>query len=110
MRTCGTGPTMARMILLVGGVLVVYALLLMLMIAMTRYLRDHPEDNLHDTGSWSDGLERRSDADPVVVDNPSPSPARAAATPSASDFDVPLDDMPAEVVAEVARRLRQQQD
>ena len=101
---------MARMVLLIGGVLAVYALLLMLMIAMTRYLRDHPEDNLHDTGSWSEGLERRSDADPVVVDNPSPSPTRAASLPSAADFEVPLDDMPAEVVAEAARRLRAQQD
>ena len=97
---------MVGMVLVVALGLTMIGLLGVLMVAMTRHLLAHPDDpvHTHGAGSWSDGLPAAG-AGTSVPD--SPASLMAASTPARSAFDVPLDDMPAEVVAEAARRARE---
>lgn len=97
---------MVGMVLLAALGLTMVGLLGVLMVAMTRHLLANPDEavHTHGAGSWSDGLpaDRASSAVPD-----SPASLMAASAPPRSGFDVPLDDMPAEVVAEAARRARE---
>lgn len=98
---------MVRMVLLALVGISMICLLGVVMVATTRHLLAHPGDSVHGhgAGSWSDGLPT-DDAGSAVPD--SPASLMAGSTPARSGFDVPLDDMPAEVVAEAARRAREQ--
>ena len=94
------------MVLLALVGLTMVGLLLVVMIATTRHLLAHPEEPVHGhgSGSWSDGMT----ADTAGANVPD-TPAQLLASSSAPRrTDVPLDDMPAEVVAEAARRAREQ--
>ncbi len=96
---------MVAMVLLVALGLTMVGLLGVLMVALTRHLLAHPDDavHTHGAGSWSDGLSTGQAASPVPD-----TPALLLATSSTrTNSDVPLDDMPAEVVAEAARRARE---
>ncbi|MFC6236656.1 hypothetical protein [Longivirga aurantiaca] len=94
------------MVLLVVLGLTMIGLLGVLMVAMTRHLLAHPDDavHTHGAGSWSDGMPAAG-AGTSVPD--SPALLLTGATPARTGGDVPLDDMPAEVVAEAARRARE---
>jgi hypothetical protein len=91
---------MVGMVLLIGIGLTLVCLLGVVMVSMTRHLLAHPDEPVHQhgDGGWS------STPDAPVPAPTQPSPALQAARPG--PYDVPLDDMPAEVVAEIARRLR----
>lgn len=101
---------MDGMVLLLGIALTMIGLLVIVMVAMTRHLLAHPDDTLRGqgSGSWSDGLagtEAAPEAPPART--PAPAPRQPSPRPSGT---VPLDDMPADVVAEVARRVAQRRD
>ena len=90
---------MVGMVLLIGIGLTLVCLLGVVMVSMTRHLLAHPDEPVHQhgDGGWSSTPDT-----PVTAQQPAP--ALRAAGPGS--YDVPLDDMPAEVVAEIARRLR----
>ena len=97
---------MVRMVLLVAVGLTMIGLLGVVMVSATRHLLAHPDDDVHahGAGSWSDGLPEGGRASAVPN---SPAALMAGSTTSRSRGSVPLDDMPAEVVAEAARRARE---
>jgi hypothetical protein len=97
------------MVVLIALGLSLGILLIVVMVAMTRYMLANPDDPLvPGDGSWS-GSMGESTAPPGQADaaqpRPEPVPVAPAARPM-SGADVPLDDMPAEVIAELAERLR----
>ena len=95
------------MVLLVLVGLTMIGLLGVVMIATTRHLLAHPDDPVHGhgAGSWSDAMPADT-AGSTVPDTPAA--LLAASGAGRARTDVPLDDMPAEVVAEAARRARGQ--
>lgn len=95
---------MVGMVLLVAVFLTLIGLLGVVMVAATRHLLDHPDEPVHDhgDGGWSSTADTKDAG--VAGRSTSPVPAPRGAPVRA--FDVPLDDMPAEVLAEVAQRLR----
>lgn len=99
------------MVVLVALGLSLGILLVVTMVSMTRYLRAHPDDPLvpYD-GTWSgtlgEGAPSVQTASSAVPEPPAREPVPVAPSLRPSSYAVPLDDMPAEVIAEAARRLR----
>lgn len=99
------------MVVLVALGLSLGILLVVTMVSMTRYLRANPDDPLVPyEGTWSGALGQGAPASrtgsPTVPEPPAREPVTVASSPRPASSYVPLDDMPAEVIAEAARRLR----
>lgn len=95
---------MIGMVLLIGIGLALVCLLAVVMVSATRYLLAHPDEPVHQhgDGGWSsaDDTKDAGAAQSSAVPAPRAAPMRS--------YDVPLDDMPAEAIAEAAQRLRNQ--
>ena len=94
---------MVGMVLLIGIGLALVCLLAVVMVSATRYLLAHPDEPVHQhgDGGWSTANTKDADAaQSSAVPAPRAAPMRS--------YDVPLDDMPAEAIAEAAQRLRNQ--
>jgi hypothetical protein len=97
------------MVVLIALGLSLGILLIVTMVAMTRYMLANPDDPLvPGDGSWSGSMGESTTAPAKAApEQPRPEPVPVAPVArTASSVGVPLDDMPAEVIAELAERLR----